>query len=92
MAKSLALTFGYAGSDFSRTYVETVADSITSANVKTAVDAINASLSGGTADGLDDFFIADDFDGTNGKFNRIIDATLENVNATLIYPAVQEGD
>ena len=92
MAKSLALTFGYAGTNFTRIYTETVADSITAANVKTAVDAINASLKAGTADGLSDFFLADDFDGTNGKFNRIIDATLENVNATLIYPAVQEGD
>lgn len=92
MAKSLALTFGYAGTDFTRIYTETVADSITAANVKTAVDAINASLKAGTADGLPDFFVADDFDGTNGKFNRILDATLENINSTVIYPAVQEGD
>ena len=38
------------------------------------------------------FDALDDFDGTNGKFNRILDATLENINSTVIYPAVQEGD
>ena len=38
MAKSLSLTFGYAGSNFTRTYTESVADSISAANVKSAVN------------------------------------------------------
>ena len=85
------LEFGYAGSDFKRTYAIDIADSIAANNrnnfVRSAVQAINASLSAGTSGGLDDFFVAEDFDGTNGKFNGIIYADVTVDDETIVYPA-----
>ena len=92
MATAIAnLEFGYDGSDFKRTYALELNDSIAAADrnnhVRSAVQAINASLSASTSGGLDDFFLAEDFDGTNGKLDRIIyaDVTVDTVN--IIYPA-----
>lgn len=89
---TVELTFGYNGSDFKRTVELEANDSITAADVKSAVNAINASLAGGTDGGLGDFFLADDFDGTNGKFNKIVAAKHKVTTETVIYPATnQEG-
>lgn len=92
MAKAIAnLEFGYDGSDFKRTYAIELNDSIAAADrnnyVRSAVQAINASLSAGTDGGLSDFYIADDFDGTNGKFNGIIYADVTVDTDTVVYPA-----
>lgn len=92
MAKAIAnLEFGYDGSDFKRTYALELNDSIAAADrnnfVRSAVQAVNASLSAGTSGGLDDFFVAEDFDGTNGKFNGIIYADVTVDTDTVVYPA-----
>ena len=55
--------------------------------VRNAVKGINASLVGGTSDSLDTFFRAEDYDGTNGNFNRIINAEIEEDTVNVIYPA-----
>lgn len=88
------LTFGYSGSDFKRGYSIPVADSIAAApdDLATAIKAINASLAGGTSDGLDVFFLADDYDGTNGKFASIIAASIDEDTIEQIYPSVQGGE
>ena len=97
MANAIAnLEFGYDGSDFKRTYTIEMADSIAANDrnnfVRSAVQAINASLSAGTSGGLDDFFVAEDFDGTNGKFNGIIYAAVTVDTDTVVYPAAQGGN
>ena len=85
------IEFGYDGSDFKRTYAIEMADSIAANDrnnfVRSAVKAINASLSAGTDGGLSDFFVAEDFDGTNGKFNGIIYADVTVDTDTVVYPA-----
>ena len=50
---------------------------------------MNASISGGTDDGLSDFFISDDYDASDpnnviGKFSGIIAAQYEQTNVTEI--------
>lgn len=73
----LNLTFGYTNTDFTRTYqFGGVSNGALSAIVDN-VKALNASLTGGTSDGLDSFFIADDFDDSDsnniiGKFAGIV--------------------
>ena len=87
MAYSLNLTFGFEATDFTRIYQFDVDDSVAKADIVNAIQAVNASLSGGTADGLDEFFVADDFDGTNGKFSGIIHAETKTITENVIYPA-----
>ena len=81
----LTLTFGFNGTKFTRDYRMEVADSIAAApaTILSKIEAINASLSAGTSDGLNEFFRADDYDGTNGNFNKIVNAelvTTEEIN------------
>ena len=92
MAKAIAnIEFGYDGSDFKRTYALELNDSIAAADrnnyVRSAVNAINASLSAGTSGGLDDFFVADDYNGTIGAFSGIIYADVTVDTDTVVYPA-----
>ena len=87
MAYSLNLTFGFEATDFTRIYQFDVDDSVAKADIVNAIQAINASLSGGNSDGLDEFFVADDFDGTNGKFSGIIHAETRKVTDNVIYTA-----
>lgn len=61
MALTLKLTMGYEDTDFTRIYTATVPNSL-AASVKVNIIAINNSLSGGTADGMESFFISDDGD------------------------------
>ena len=45
--------------------------------------SVGVCLSAGTSDGLNEFFRADDYDGTNGNFNKIVNAelvTTEEIN------------
>ena len=90
---SANFTFGYTGTDFKHGYSFSVADSIAAApdDIANAIKAINASLAGGTAGGLDEFFLADDFDGTNGKFASITAASIDEDTIEQIYPTVQGG-
>ena len=53
------LTFGYADTDFTRLYTFSCDDSLLS-GIPTKVNAINASLAGGTDGGLAAFFQSDD--------------------------------
>lgn len=87
---SINLTFGYGGTDFVRTLViDGVADSIVAdtSTIVTKVKAVNASLAGGTSGGLDTFFVADDYDGTNGTLAeitgvKVITVAEENIDLT----------
>ena len=56
MAKTATFTLSYADDSTRKLVIDGVADSITAADVKTAVRAVNASLTGGTSDGLNTFF------------------------------------
>lgn len=100
MAINAHITFGFSESDFKRTYVLPLADSLAADSVsaaerndfvRDAVTAINDSLAAGTDDGLFDFFRADDYDGTNGNFNRITNAQVVRDTVNIIYP-VNGGD
>lgn len=80
-------TFGYTGTDFTRTYqfggVSIGALSSIVANVK----SLNASLEAGTSGGLDSFFIADDYDATDseniiGKFAGIVALQSQKIEDT----------
>lgn len=87
MAYKLNLTFGYEGTDFTRTNEFEVADSIQPADIVTGIKAINASLSAGTSDGLDTFFVSDDYDAAQsiGAFNAIIGAKTSSISSSVIY-------
>ena len=86
--RSVTLTFGYKGTDFTRKYkFDDVATSAL-ASVKANVMAFNESVTGGasSADGLDTFFISDDYDSTNniGELASITAAQYDSVTTTLI--------
>lgn len=78
MTNKVSLTLGYVGTDFTRNVnLNDVADAdLTS--VKTKILALNASLAGGTADGLDTFFLSDDYDSNEniGAFSGITAAKI----------------
>ena len=81
------LTYGYVGTDFTRQFtISKIADSIAAdeSTIKMKILAINASLQAGTATDLADFFRSDDYDGTNGKLNRIVKAKLVTETVTNI--------
>lgn len=81
------LTYGYVGTDFTRQFtISKIADSIAADEdtIKAKVLAINASLQAGTATDLANFFRSDDYDGTNGKLNRIVKAKLVTETVTNI--------
>ena len=92
MAKAIAnIEFGYGQTDFKRTYALELNDSIAAADrnnyVRSAVQAINASLSAGTDNGLKDFYLADDYNGTIGAFSGISYADVTVDTDTVVYPA-----
>ena len=87
MNNSIKLTLGYDQSEFTRNMtIGNVADSIASdsATIKQKIRAINASIAGGTDDGLSDFFRADDYDGTGGTFSGITAAQIVSTEVTVI--------
>ena len=97
MSKAIKLTFGYNGTDFTRQYkIANVADEYAVASdVKTKVKAVNASLAGGTAGGLDTFFLADDYDATEniGTFKGITAAQIDESETIHInIEAAEEGE
>ena len=85
-SNSIKLTFGYEGTDFTRNLtIGGVADSVIP-GVKTKVKAVNASIAGGTDDGLADFFRSDDYDSDEGigTFTGITAATVVTTETTHI--------
>lgn len=92
MNNKLKLTFGYAGTEFTRNYTITnVADSLTG-GIKSKILAVNASLAGGNSDGLNNFFRSDDYDADEniGAFTGITAAQLESTTITTIPLADSE--
>ena len=93
MSNKLKMTFGYEGTDFTRNL--TIADvdaSLTGASIKSKIQAVNASLTGGTSGGLNIFFRSDDYDAEEniGTFKGITAAQLESITTTVI--PLLEGD
>ena len=86
MSNKLKLTFGYAGTDFTRNFtISDVASSLAS-GIKPKILELNASVSGGTSGGLNTFFRSDDFDAEEniGTFNGIKAASLTSETVTVI--------
>lgn len=78
---SVILTFGYTGTDFTRQLKIDNVEAGALSSVKANIQAVNASITAGTDDGLADFFLSDDYDATDsenivGKFSGIVDATI----------------
>ncbi len=84
MTNSATITLGYTGTDFTRKYKFENLTSEQCAGLKAKVLALNASISGGTDDGLSDFFISDDYDATKGigTFSGITAAQYETTIVT----------
>lgn len=82
--KSLTVECTYTGTDFTRTYNFTKLDTATPQTAQAKIIALNESLAGGTDGGLADFFVADDYDGTNGKLKSIKAAKMKFVTTTPI--------
>lgn len=75
-SRKVNMKFSYTGTEFTRNFSIAGISEAAVPNIKNKLLAINASLSSGTDDGLSDFFLADDFDGTNGKLKKISEAQL----------------
>jgi len=82
---SIQMKFGYTGTDFTRDYTLEGISAAALNNAQSKILAINESLAASTDGGLADFFLADDFDGTNGKFKEILSATARVVEETYIF-------
>lgn len=82
---SIQMKFGYTGTDFTRDYTLEGISAAALNQAQAKILAINSSLAAGTDDGLSDFFLADDFDGTNGKLKEIVSATAKVVEETYIF-------
>jgi len=79
---SITMTMAYNGTEFTRKYkLDDLEDSALE-QAKEKILAINASLAGGNDGGLSEFFVADDFDGTNGKLKAISAAVIDSVVET----------
>ena len=89
MANSATLTFGYAGTEFTRKYeFDGLTDEQCTA-LKSKVKALNASIAGGTDGNLSEFFISDDYDASDpdnviGKFDGIVAAQYKMATVTEI--------
>lgn len=85
-SNTLKLTFGYEGTDFTRNLsIGNVADSLVP-YIKTKIKAVNASVVGGTDDGLSTFLRSDDYDPEEGigTFAGITAAQLTTTETTHI--------
>jgi len=83
---SIKLKMAYTNTDFTRNMtIGDVAESVL-AGVETKIQNINDSLEGGTAGGLETFFISDDYDAaaTVGSFKQISQAVINSVTETTI--------
>lgn len=87
MSNTLQLTYGYQSTDFTRKVsIGNVAESLSAATIKANIKAVNASIAGGTSDGLPTFFRSDDFNATQsvGAFTGITAAKLTSQTVTNI--------
>ena len=80
---SVTLTLGYSNTEFTRKWKLDGLSAAALPNVKSKILAVNASIAGGTDDGLADFFRSDDFDDSDpnniiGKFTGIVAAQAES--------------
>lgn len=82
------LTAGYVGTSDTRQYkITDVAEGAIS-NVKGNVVAFNASISGGTAGGVDEFFVSD----SGARMSGIVGAQVVTTEITPIYGEVAFSD
>ena len=85
---TINLGLRYTGTDFERqlTIPDVAETDAALATVRAKVEAVNASISGGTDDGLSDFFRSDDFDSAEniGALRGIATAEVKAVDATQI--------
>lgn len=88
MSKSITVTCAYENTDFTRKYKfnDVTNENAVANTVRNKIKALNASLAGGTADGLDEFFRSDDYDSTLdvGKLQRISAAQIDSQTVTVI--------
>lgn len=99
MSNAIKLGFGYQNTDFKRDYtISGVADSVVASDegkdaIRDKVKAINASLAGGTDDGLASTFLSDDYDATAsiGAFNHIHSVTIYEKQETELDISGGEG-
>ena len=82
MAKSITLTLGYEDSDFTRQMkLDNVSDTDAVANtVRAKIQAVNASLSGGTAGGLSTVFLGD----SGEHFTEITAAQIDDIETSYL--------
>lgn len=83
---NVRLKMAYTNTDFTRNMtIGEVAESVLS-GVETKIQSINDSLASGTAGGLENFFIADDYDAAQsiGSFAQISEARIESITKTPI--------
>ena len=83
--RKVNMKFAYTGTDFTRQYTIDGISSVGLSGIQSNIEAVNASLAASTDGGLADFFLADDYDGTNGKLKKIADATIETTETTYIF-------
>lgn len=88
MSKSISFKLNYNYTDQTRTIsIDDVDNTAAVPNtVRTKVNAINASLAGGTADELANIFVADDFDSSAGigTLKKITDVEIKSIVETPI--------
>lgn len=77
MSYNIKIGMTYTGTDFTRDLIITDVAETDAAieTVRAKVDAVNQSLAGGTSDGLDSFFLADD-----GSLLNHISCEIQNVD------------
>lgn len=83
MSKTVSFKLNYNSSDKTRLVtIDNVIDEMAIPNtVRNKVNAINASLTGGTADELANIFVSDDFDSSQGigTLKKITDVEIKTV-------------
>lgn len=85
MANSVTMTFGFGGTDFTRKYKFENVSASALTGVKAGIQAVNASLTAGTAGGLSLFFVSDDYIADSiGAFTGITAAQIDSVTESVI--------
>ena len=89
MAKTLTLTLGYKDTNFTRQMKFGGLSDADLADIKENIAALNASITGGTDDGLAEFFRSDDYDATDsqnvvGICTGIVAAEADETTTTII--------
>lgn len=86
MSNSATITLGYTGTDFTRKIKLADLEAGALSSVKAKVLAVNASLAGGTDNGLSTFFLSDDYDAAQGigNFSSIVAAQVDSVETEIL--------